>query len=102
MIVQVCVYVPEPYDTFLGTGGCSVLFRYQDGEFYDYDKGERVGGKYPFYVKYTATSKWVSPIYGKDEEGHSVIINYEPEESKTDKETTETYGIDLMIKLRWD
>ena len=74
----------------------------QDGEFYDYDKGERVGGKYPFYVKYTATSKWVSPIYGKDEQGHSVIINYEPEEAKTDKETTETYDINLMIKLRWD
>ena len=74
----------------------------QDGEFYDYETGERVGGDYPFYAKYTATEKWIEPIYGHDEKGKSIIVKYEPREAKTDKETTLTHEVNLEILLSWD
>ena len=74
----------------------------QDGEFYDYEKDERIGGYYPFYAKYVGTRQWVNAIYANDEHGYSFIMGYEPYVEKIDKETTNTFDVNLIIKFRWD
>lgn len=74
----------------------------QDGEFYDVETGERVGGDYPFYVKLTGTVRWINAIYGRDEHGYSIVTGYEPYAGNISNESTSTNDAGLFIKLRWD